>query len=179
MTLLEQCKHQEGVRRGADYVLMRWPSALKQAWQKRIPRLSFCLQGVFYFNMKGKKLSLNRVWKQPRVTGGYGWLICAVLCQRNMLWRSEDNLDCPFLLFHLFDAGSLVVCYWNNKLSALWASWISLVSHSHTTIKTLELETASITAGFLWLLRMQTWVFMFMWQVKYPLHHLPSYLTIN
>lgn len=103
---------QEGVRRGADYVLMRWPSALKQAWQKRIPRLSFCLQGVFYFSMKGKKLSLNRVWKQPRVAGGYGWLICAVLCQRNMLWRSEDNLDCPFLLFHLFDAGSLVVCYW-------------------------------------------------------------------
>lgn len=83
------------------------------------------------------------------------------------------------LLFHLFDAGSLVVCYWNNKLSALWASWISLVSCSHTTTKTLELETASITADFLWILRIQTWIFMFMWQVNYPLHHLPSYLTID
>lgn len=66
-------------------------------------------------------------------------------CAKINMQNSEDNFRYPFLLSYLYEEESAVTYEWDDKLSKLWTSGISLVSVSHITVKELKLKTGHLT----------------------------------
>lgn len=90
----------------------------------------------------------------------------------------RGQLKCGLELLPSSREGLLLSTSVYTRLADLQASRFSPISTSYLSVGTHRLQISATLSSFVWILGIQTWVFMFVWKV-YLLRHLPKHFSFS